>query len=121
MAPAGLCPYSLIFGDDGKKLSKRHGATSVEEYQQMGYPAVAMRNYLARLGWSHGNDEFFSEAEAQEWFDFKGIGKSPSRFDFKKLQNLSSKHIAAASNAALLQDITTVSYTHLTLPTILLV
>ena len=96
----------LIFGDDGKKLSKRHGATSVEEYQQMGYPAVAMRNYLARLGWSHGNDEFFSDAEAQEWFDFKGIGKSPSRFDFKKLQNLSSKHIAAASNAALLQDIT---------------
>ena len=96
----------LIFGDDGKKLSKRHGATSVEEYQQMGYPAVAMRNYLARLGWSHGNDEFFSDAEAQEWFDFKGIGKSPSRFDFKKLENLSSKHIAAASNAALLQDIT---------------
>ena len=96
----------LIFGTDGKKLSKRHGATSVEEYQQMGYPAVAMRNYLARLGWSHGNDEFFSDAEAQEWFDFKGIGKSPSRFDFKKLENLSSKHIAAASNAALLQDIT---------------
>ena len=96
----------LIFGDDGKKLSKRHGATSVEEYQQMGYPAVAMRNYLARLGWGHGNDEFFSDAEEQEWFDFKGIGKSPSRFDFKKLQNLSSKHIAAASNAALLQDIT---------------
>ncbi len=96
----------LIFGDDGKKLSKRHGATSVEEYQQMGYPAVAMRNYLARLGWSHGNDEFLSDAEAQEWFDFKGIGKSPSRFDFKKLENLSSKHIAAASNAALLQDIT---------------
>ena len=95
----------LIFGDDGKKLSKRHGATSVEEYQQMGYPAVAMRNYLARLGWSHGNDEFFSDAEAQEWFDFKGIGKSPSRFDFKKLENLSGKHIAAASNAALLQDI----------------
>jgi len=96
----------LIFGDDGKKLSKRHGATSVEEYQQMGYPAVAMRNYLARLGWSHGNDEFFSDAEAQEWIVFKGIGKSPSRFDFKKLQNLSSKHIAAASNAALLHDIT---------------
>ncbi len=95
----------LIFGDDGKKLSKRHGATSVEEYKQMGYPAVAMRNYLARLGWSHGNDEFFNDSEAQEWFDFKGIGKSPSRFNFKKLQNLSSKHIAAASNAALLQDI----------------
>ena len=95
----------LIFGTDGKKLSKRHGATSVEEYQQMGYPAVAMRNYLARLGWSHGNDELFSDAEAQEWFDFKGIGKSPSRFDFKKLENLSGKHIAAASNAALLQDI----------------
>ena len=96
----------LIHGSDGAKLSKRHGALGVDAYRDMGFLPDAMFSYLLRLGWSHGNDEFFSDAEAQEWFDFKGIGKSPSRFDFKKLQNLSSKHIAAASNAALLQDIT---------------
>ena len=74
----------LIHGPDGKKLSKRHGALGVEEYQLMGYPAAAMRNYLARLGWSHGDDEFFTDSQAQEWFDLKGIGKSPARLDFKK-------------------------------------
>ncbi len=96
----------LIFGPDGKKLSKRHGATGVEEYQGMGYPAAGMRNYLARLGWSHGDDEFFSDAQAMEWFDLGGIGKSPSRFDFKKLENLCGQHIAAADDAALLQELT---------------
>ncbi|PID37028.1 MAG: glutamate--tRNA ligase [Rhodobacterales bacterium] len=85
----------LIHGPDGKKLSKRHGALGVEEYQAMGYPAAAMRNYLARLGWSHGDDEFFTDAQALEWFDLGGIGKSPARFDFKKLDNLSGKHLAA--------------------------
>ncbi len=95
----------LIFGPDGKKLSKRHGATGVEEYQGMGYPAAGMRNYLARLGWSHGDDEFFSDAQAMEWFDLNGIGKSPSRFDFKKLENLCGQHIAAAEDAALLQEL----------------
>ncbi len=95
----------LIFGPDGKKLSKRHGATGVEEYQTMGYPASGMRNYLARLGWSHGDDEFFSDAQAMEWFDLDGIGKSPSRFDFKKLDNICGQHIAATDDAALLQEI----------------
>jgi glutamyl-tRNA synthetase len=95
----------LIHGEDGKKLSKRHGATGVEEYQAMGYPAAAMRNYLARLGWSHGDDEFFSDAQAIEWFDFNGIGKSPSRLDFKKLDHLSGQHIAQMEDAALLHDI----------------
>ena len=95
----------LIHGPDGKKLSKRHGALGVAEYRDMGYPAAAMRNYLARLGWSHGDDEFFTDAQAQEWFDLAGIGKSPARFDFKKLENLSGQHIAAADDAALLQEL----------------
>ncbi|SHH78491.1 glutamate--tRNA ligase [Marivita hallyeonensis] len=95
----------LIHGPDGKKLSKRHGALGVEEYQVMGYPAAGMRNYLARLGWSHGDDEFFTDAQAKEWFDLSGIGKSPARFDFKKLENLSGQHIAAADDAALLHEL----------------
>ncbi|MCL3883446.1 glutamate--tRNA ligase [Marivita sp. GX14005] len=95
----------LIHGPDGKKLSKRHGALGVEEYQALGYPAAGMRNYLARLGWSHGDDEFFTDAQAKDWFDLKGIGKSPARFDFKKLENLSGQHIARADDAALQREL----------------
>ncbi len=95
----------LIHGPDGKKLSKRHGALGVEEYRDMGYPAAAMRNYLARLGWSHGDDEFFTDQQAQDWFDLDGIGKSPARFDFKRLDHLSGQHIAAADDAALLHEL----------------
>ena len=95
----------LILGPDGKKLSKRHGATGVEEYQKMGYPAAGMRNYLARLGWSHGDDEFFTDAQAREWFDLDGINKSAARFDFKKLENLSGQHIASADDVSLLREI----------------
>ncbi|MGX0903519.1 glutamyl-tRNA synthetase [Roseovarius sp. MBR-79] len=95
----------LIHGPDGKKLSKRHGALGVEEYQKMGYPAAGMRNYLARLGWSHGDAEFFGDAEAQAWFDITGIGKSPARLDFKKLENLCGQHIAAMEDAALLHEL----------------
>ncbi len=95
----------LIHGPDGKKLSKRHGAVGLEEYQVMGYPAAGMRNYLARLGWSHGDDEVFSDAQALEWFDLAGIGRSPARLDFKKLDSISGHHIAAADDAALLQEI----------------
>ena len=95
----------LIHGPDGKKLSKRHGALGAQEYQAMGYPAAGMRNYLARLGWSHGDDEFFSDAQAQEWFDLGGIGKSPARLDFKKLENLCGQHIAAAEDAALQREL----------------
>ncbi|MEM8979805.1 MAG: glutamate--tRNA ligase [Pseudomonadota bacterium] len=98
----------LIHGPDGKKLSKRHGALGVMEYAAMGYPAQAMRNYLARLGWSHGDDEVFSDAQALEWFDLAGIGKSPARLDFKKLDNTSGQHIAMMEDAALLQS--TASY-----------
>ncbi|MRU17036.1 glutamate--tRNA ligase [Roseovarius sp. A21] len=95
----------LIHGPDGKKLSKRHGALGVDEYQKMGYPAAGMRNYLARLGWSHGDDEFFTDAQAREWFSLDGIGKSPARFDFKKLENLCGQHIAATDDAALLHEL----------------
>ena len=92
----------LIHGEDGKKLSKRHGALGVEEYRDMGYPAQAMLNYLARLGWSHGDDEFFTLAQALEWFDLDGIGKSPARLDFKKLTHLSGQHIGVMEDDALM-------------------
>jgi glutamyl-tRNA synthetase len=96
----------LIHGPDGKKLSKRHGALGVEEYQALGYPAAGMRNYLTRLGWSHGDDEFFTDEQALEWFDLPGIGKSPARLDFKKLENICGQHIAAMPDAALLHELT---------------
>lgn len=95
----------LLHGPDGKKLSKRHGALGVEEYQAMGYAAPGLRNYLARLGWSHGDDEVFSDAEALAWFDLPAIGRSPARFDFRKLESLSGAHIARMDEAALLAGI----------------
>ncbi len=99
-----LAHIPLIFGPDGKKLSKRHGATGAAEYRAMGYPAAGMRNYLARLGWSHGDDEVFTDAQAREWFDLTGIGKAPARFDFKKLENICGQHIAMSDDAALLHE-----------------
>ena len=95
----------LIHGDDGKKLSKRKNATGVHEYAAMGYTPEAMRNYLTRLGWSHGNDELFTTKEAISWFDFPGLGKSPSRLDFKKLDNVSAHHIKTADDTSLLADL----------------
>jgi len=95
----------LIHGADGKKLSKRHGAMGAHEYQALGYSAAGMRNYLARLGWSHGDDEFFSTEQAIQWFDLDGIGKSPARFDFKKLDHLNGQHVARAEKSSLLREI----------------
>ncbi|MBW4960621.1 glutamate--tRNA ligase [Sulfitobacter sp. CW3] len=95
----------LIHGSDGKKLSKRHGALGAQEYQAMGYPAAGMRNYLARLGWSHGDDEFFTDAQAKEWFNLDGIRKSPAQFDLKKLENICGQHIAVSDDAALRKEI----------------
>ncbi|MEP3017773.1 MAG: glutamate--tRNA ligase family protein, partial [Tateyamaria sp.] len=92
-------------GPDGKKLSKRHGALGAQEYQAMGYPAAGMRNYLTRLGWSHGDDEFFSDAQARAWFNLDNIGKSPARFDVKKLENICGQHMAQGDDAALLDEI----------------
>lgn len=95
----------LIYGPDGKKLSKRHGATGAAEYRALGYPAAGMRNYLTRLGWAHGDMEFFSDVEARATFDLAGIGKAPARFDTRKLENLSGQHIAASADAALLHEL----------------
>ena len=95
----------LIHGPDGKKLSKRHGAVGVEEYQAMGYPAAGMRNYLTRLGWSHGDEEFFTSEQAMAWFDLSGIGRSPARLDFRKLENICGQHMAVAEDAALLHEL----------------
>ncbi|MEM8956707.1 MAG: glutamate--tRNA ligase [Pseudomonadota bacterium] len=97
----------LIHGPDGKKLSKRHGALGVEEYRAMGYPVEGMRNYLTRLGWSHGDDEVFTTAQALDWFDLSGIGKSPARLDFKKLENICGQQIAMANDDALLAELET--------------
>ena len=95
----------LIHGPDGKKLSKRHGALGVEAYREMGFLPEAMRNYLARLGWSHADAEFFTTAQAIEWFDLTHLGKAPAQFDFAKLENLSGQHIRATPDAALLAEI----------------
>ncbi|MBJ3761899.1 glutamate--tRNA ligase [Maribius pontilimi] len=92
----------LIHGEDGKKLSKRHGALGIEEYAAMGYPAAAVRNYLTRLGWSHGDDEVFTTEQAKDWFDLKGIGKSPARLDFKKLDHISGQHMGMLDDDTLI-------------------
>ena len=94
----------LIHGPDGAKLSKRHGALGVEAYRAMGYLPAALRNYLARLGWSHGDDEIFSTEELVRWFDLGGIGKSAARFDFVKLENLNGHYIRHTADADLLND-----------------
>ncbi len=93
----------LIHGPDGAKLSKRHGALGVEAYRDMGYLPEAMRNYLARLSWSHGDDEIFSTEQAIEWFELDGIGKSAARFDFAKLENLNGHYMREASDARLVE------------------
>lgn len=91
----------LIHGADGKKLSKRHGATAVGEYEDQGYLAEAMRNYLARLGWSHGDDELFSDEQAIEWFSLDGINRAPARLDFDKLAHVNAHWIRLADDQRL--------------------
>ena len=95
----------LIHGPDGTKLSKRHGALAVETYRDLGYMPEAMRNYLLRLGWSHGNDEIISTEQAITWFDLSNIGRSPARFDFKKLDNINAHYMRAMSDEALTNTI----------------
>ena len=91
----------LIHGPDGAKLSKRHGALGVEAYRAMGYLPVALRNYLVRLGWSHGDQEIFSTEEMISLFDLNRVGRSPSRFDFAKLENLNAHYLRATPDAEL--------------------
>ena len=89
----------LIHGPDGAKLSKRHGALGVEAYRdEMGILPDAVFNYLLRLGWGHGDDEFISREQAVQWFDLSGVGKSPARFDVKKIENLNGHYIREADN-----------------------
>ncbi len=94
----------LIHGPDGAKLSKRHGAMGVEAYRAMGYLPAAVRNYLARLGWSHGDDEIFSTNQLVEWFELDGVGKSAARFDFAKLENLNGHYMRHTPDTELLQN-----------------
>ena len=93
----------LIYGPDGTKLSKRHGAASAQDYRNLGYLPEAVSNYLLRLGWSHGDDEIISRQQAVEWFSFDNVGKSPSRFDMAKLQNLNRHYIRERDNSSLLE------------------
>jgi glutamyl-tRNA synthetase len=93
----------LIHGADGAKLSKRHGALGVHDYREMGVLPEALLNYLLRLGWGHGDREEFTKEEAIEAFDLSGVGKSPSRFDMKKLLNLNGHYIRLADDARLAQ------------------
>src|SRR3954452_17992390 len=93
----------LIHGADGAKLSKRHGALGVEAYRSMGYLPEALRNYLVRLGWSHGDQEIFSTQEMIDAFELSSIGRSPARFDFAKLENLSGHYMRQAGDAELVQ------------------
>ena len=95
----------LIHGPDGSKLSKRHGALGVDAYRAMGYLPVALRNYLVRLGWSHGDQEIFSTEEMIAAFDLPQIGRSPARFDFAKLESLNGHYIRTSADTALLQAI----------------
>ncbi|HEV2082957.1 MAG TPA: glutamate--tRNA ligase [Brevundimonas sp.] len=88
----------LIHGPDGAKLSKRHGAQAVHEYADMGYLPEAMRNYLARLGWAHGDEELFSDQQAIAWFALEGIGKAPARLDFDKLAHVNAHWIRLADD-----------------------
>jgi glutamyl-tRNA synthetase len=83
----------LIHGPDGAKLSKRHGALGVDAYRDMGYLPAALRNYLLRLGWSHGDAEMISTTQAIEWFELDAVGRAPARFDFAKLANLNGHYI----------------------------
>jgi glutamyl-tRNA synthetase len=91
----------LIHGPDGSKLSKRHGALGVDAYRAMGYLPAALRNYLVRLGWSHGDQEIFSTQEMIEAFDLSGIGRSAARFDFAKLESLNGHYIRHADDQSL--------------------
>ncbi|MBV9687408.1 MAG: glutamate--tRNA ligase [Alphaproteobacteria bacterium] len=91
----------LIHGPDGAKLSKRHGALAIDAYRELGYLPEALRNYLLRLGWSHGDAEIISTEQAVEWFDLDGVGRAPARFDFARLDSLNGHYIRAAADERL--------------------
>ncbi len=88
----------MILGQDGSKLSKRHGAVSLEDFKALGYLPETVFNYLMRLGWSHGDDEIISRKQAIEWFDLDGVNKSPAKFDYDKIENLNAHYIKEMDN-----------------------
>jgi glutamyl-tRNA synthetase len=88
----------MIHGPDGAKLSKRHGAQAVSEFADLGYLPEAMRNYLARLGWGHGDDEIFDDSQAIAWFDVADVVRAPARLDWHKLNHVNNLYIRAAAN-----------------------
>ena len=96
----------LIHGPDGAKMSKRHGALGVDAYRDQGFLPEALRNYLLRLGWSHGDEEIISSEQAIEWFDLSSVGRSAARFDFAKLTNLNGNYIRSADNEDLSKLVT---------------
>lgn len=91
----------LIHGSDGAKLSKRHGALGVTDYREMGFLPEAVENYLLRLGWGYGDEEIISRAQATEWFTIEAVGRSPSRFDMKKLESLNGHYMREADDGRL--------------------
>src|SRR5215472_16139559 len=93
----------LIHGSDGAKMSKRHGALGIDEYRKLGYLPEALRNYLLRLGWSHGDDEIISTEQAIEWFDLGGINRAPAQFDFAKLDSVNAHYIREADETRLVE------------------
>ncbi|MBI4966575.1 MAG: glutamate--tRNA ligase [Rhodospirillales bacterium] len=99
--PPRFAHIPLIHGPDGAKLSKRHGALGVEAYRDLGFLPEAMRNYLLRLGWSHGDEEIISTEQAIAWFDLDAVGRSPSRFDMAKLTNLNAHYLRQAEDTRL--------------------
>ncbi len=110
MALGGSLPQyahvPMILGTDGERLSKRHSAVSVMQYQDEGYLPEALINYLARLGWSHGNEELFSREQLIEWFDLESINCSPARFNLEKLQWINQHYLKISNDAYLMQLVT---------------
>ncbi len=102
----------LIHGPDGAKLSKRHGALGVDAYRTLGFLPAALRNYLVRLGWSHGDQETFSTEEMTEAFSLEQVGRSPARFDFAKLENLNGHYIRQSSDEELVRAVETILPEH---------
>ena len=99
--PPVFAHIPLIHGPDGAKLSKRHGALGVDAYRDLGYLPEAMRNYLLRLGWAHGDEEIISTEQAIQWFELDAIGRSPARFDFQKLDSVNAHYLRARPDADL--------------------
>jgi glutamyl-tRNA synthetase len=99
--PPRFAHVPLIHGPDGAKMSKRHGAIGVEQYRDLGYLPEALRNYLLRLGWSHGDDEIISTEDAIRWFNITDVGRAPARFDQAKLDSVNAHYIRQADDARL--------------------